>query len=98
MVQLNERNKLLKDFCITEAELKRLKALGHDDATWRNQHEKEVQLAWVIRRYDFIQAEIDALLPPKPKRERDASEGPIVSHRVGRPGTAGLSTYGEQFG
>ena len=98
MVQLNERNKILKDFSITEAELKRLKALGYEEATWRNQHDMKVQLAWVEERYAFIQAELDTMLPPKPKAKKAKSDGPIVSHRTGRPNSGGLSTFGEKFG
>lgn len=98
MVAVNERAKILKELCLTEAEIKRLKALGHKDGTWRNQHELRVQIEWIQRRHGFIQAELDLLLPPKPKRQRESDEGPIVSHRSGRPGSGGLSQYGEQFG
>jgi hypothetical protein len=98
MVQLSERNKVLKDFCVTEAELKRMKALGHREASWRLKHETTVQIDWVQRRHIFIQAELDLLLPPKPKRTREPDEGPVVSHRSGRPNSAGLSQFGERYG
>jgi hypothetical protein len=98
MVTTAERSKILKDLCITEAEIKRLKALGHEDATWRNQHELKVQSDWLERRHAFIQHEIDSLLPPAPRRKREPGEVPIVSHRTGRPNSGGMSQYGEQFG
>ena len=96
MVQLNDRNKLLKELGLTEGILKQLKSLGHEEASWRVTHELKEHLKWAQRRADFMQGEIDKLLPPRPRRVRAPNEVPIVSHRTGRPSSPG-GAYGEKY-
>lgn len=97
MVQLNARNSKLKELGITEGLLKQLKSLGHEEASWRNQHELKMHIQWAQERAAFIQAELDKLLPPRARRVRGPNEVPIQSHRTGRPSSPG-GAYGEKFG
>jgi hypothetical protein len=96
MVQLNARNKQLKELGVTEGMLKQLKSLGHEEASWRNQHELNMHLKWAQDRHAFIQSELDKLLPPKARRTRGPNETPIQSHRTGRPNSGG-QMYGERY-
>jgi hypothetical protein len=84
---------------ITESELKQLCSLDFDEATWRNEHELKVMLAWVNERHAFIRAEIRARRPTT-RRTPDPGEVPIQSHRSGpasRNGGGGGSTYGDKY-
>ena len=99
MVQADERARVLKDLAITEMMIEQWKRLGHKEASWINQHEFKEYCRWAKQRHDFIQDELDQLLPAKPKKKPPPSTPAIVSHRTGRPRSGGnLSTYGERFG
>ena len=96
MAKLSERNQRLAELAITDSLLTTWKTMTHEEATWRNNHECKMHIKWAQERRDFIQAELDELLPKKPKRKPPPDTPPIVTHRVGR-GT-NSQTYGEKFG
>lgn len=97
--QLSERNRTLKDYAVTEATLKELKRLGHEEATWRVAHELRVQIQWAKDRAAFIQSELDTLLPAKTRRVPKPEERPIQSHQHGaaRNGKS-PAMFGEKYG
>lgn len=98
MVQLNERNTILKDLAVTEGQLDQWKREGHTEATWRNNHEYKAHCDWAKKRRDFIQMELDAaLLPEKPRRMRKNTP-PVQSHRVGHGMKSSQQIYAERFG
>jgi hypothetical protein len=97
MAKLSERNQRLADLAITDSLLATWKTMTHEEATWRNVHEWKMHCKWAKERRDFIQAELDDLLPKKPKRKPPIDTPPIVSHRVGR-GMKNDQHYGEQYG
>jgi hypothetical protein len=99
IVQLTDRNKILKDLAVTEAQLKQWILLGYEEATWRNSNEFEQHCLWAEQRRAFIQAELDAALVPKPERPYLAPDTPpIVSHRSGHGHSHNTQTFGEKFG
>lgn len=96
MAKLSERNQRLAELAITDSLLTTWKTMTHEEATWRNNHEYKMHCRWAKERRDFIQDELDALLPSKPRPKPPIDTPPIVTHRVGR-GT-NSQTYGEKFG
>ena len=98
MAKLSERNQKLADLAITDSLLTTWKAMTHEEATWRNNHEWKMHIRWATERRDFIQVELDALLPAKPKKKLPPDTPPIVSHRTGRGSKSNTQVYGERFG
>lgn len=98
MAKLSERNQRLQELAITDSLLTTWKAMEHEEATWRNIHEYKMHCQWAKERFDFIQAELDAQLPVKPRPIPAPDTPPIVSHRVGRGSKSNTQTYGEKFG
>lgn len=97
MAQLNDRNRVLRHLAVSEGLIKQFKSLGHEEATWRNDHEHKMMIAWARERHAFIQGEIDSLLPARQRPKPKPGAVPIVSHRVGRPGASG-QIFGESYG
>jgi nicotinic acid phosphoribosyltransferase len=96
MAQLSERTKTLAKFATSEAELKQLRALGHEEATWRINHEMKVHIEWAQERAIFMQAE----MPPAPSTNGHKPTmtigPPIVTHR-NRNGAGFTHTTGEKY-
>jgi hypothetical protein len=98
MAKLSERNQRLQELAITDSLLTTWKGMTHEEATWRNNHEYKMHCKWAKERRDFIQAELDELLPKNERPEPPPNTPPIVSHRVGRGAKTNTQTYGEKFG
>lgn len=100
VAQLSERGQLLADMCVTESQLAQLKRVGHEEATWRNDHELQMHMKWAQARHDFIQDELDEMLPPRERPKRPIDTPAIQSHRngPGRTGATLSSVYGERYG
>jgi hypothetical protein len=98
VAQLSERNKRLKELAINQEQLRQWIRESHKEASWRNDHELKIQIAWAHERHVFMQKEIDdALLPPKTRPTPPPDTPPIVSHQIGR-GNKHAHVYGETFG
>lgn len=92
-----DRAQRIIDLVINDPLLTTWKNMTHDEATWRNENEYKQHCKWAKARRDYMQAEIDDALLPKPGRPAPPPDTPpIVSHRMGRGQNS--STYGEKFG
>jgi hypothetical protein len=101
MVQLSQRNQMLQDLGLNESIMEQMARLDHAEASWRIEHEYKEHCKWAKRRRDFMQAEIDELLPKKPRPKPPKNTPPIVSHRsgIGRTGGGkGGAVFGERYG